>query len=218
MYIIGIDEVGRAASKRRASPHHYVIGIDEVGRGPLAGPVVVAAVALPSGKRFRNLKDSKKLSAKKREKWFVYIKDKDIAYAVARVYPKKIDKINISEAANLAAKKSFLKLLGILGAKKRKNLKIFLDGGLHLSKERVFLKKFYPRTIIKADEKISAVKLASIVAKVTRDRYMRHRHLSFPKYGFHANKGYGTKSHLKALRKHGFSDIHRRSFKIKANN
>src|SRR3989344_938735 len=94
----------------------YTIGIDEVGRGSLAGPVVVAAVALPRGTKFKSLKDSKKLSAKKREEWFAYIKGQGkkhgISYAVARVYPKGIDTINISGAANLAAKRSFLRLLG----------------------------------------------------------------------------------------------------------
>ncbi len=193
----------------------YVIGIDEVGRGALAGPVVVAAVAIPRGARFKNLKDSKKLSPKKREEWFVYIKNEGIAYTTARVYQKRIDTINISGAANLAARKSFSRLLENLAPEKQKNLKIFLDGGLHLSKEKIFLNKFYPRTIIKADEKINAVKLASIVAKVTRDRYMRHLHLSFPKYGLHLHKGYGTKLHRRAIKKYGVSNVHRRSFKIK---
>src|SRR3989344_7067141 len=180
----------------------YTIGIDEVGRGSLAGPVVVAAVALPRGTKFKSLKDSKKLSAKKREEWFAYIKGQGkkhgISYAVARVYPKGIDTINISGAANLAAKRSFLRLLEVLGGKKQKDLKIFLDGGLYLSREKVFLKKFYPKTVIKADEKINAVKLASIVAKVTRDRYMIKLHEYYPRYGFDIHKGYGTKSHIKA--------------------
>ena len=181
----------------------------------MAGPVVVAAVAIPRGARFKNLKDSKKLSPKKREEWFVYIKNEGIAYTTARVYQKRIDTINISGAANLAARKSFSRLLENLAPEKQKNLKIFLDGGLHLSKEKIFLNKFYPRTIIKADEKINAVKLASIVAKVTRDRYMRHLHLSFPKYGLHLHKGYGTKLHRRAIKKYGVSNVHRRSFKIK---
>ena len=155
------------------------MGMIVVVRGSLAGPVVVAAVALPRGARFRNLKDSKRLSAKKREEWFTYVKSECIAYTTARVYPKGIDTINISGAANSAARKSFLRLLDALGAKKQKRLKIFLDGGLYLSKEKLFLNKFYTRTVIKADEKISAVKLASIVAKVTRDRYMAKIHPNY---------------------------------------
>ncbi len=196
----------------------YIIGIDEVGRGSLAGPVVVAAVALPAGARFRNLKDSKKLSADKREEWFAYVKKESIAYTVARVYPKGIDIINISGAANLAAVKSFSRLLGNLGIKRQKNLKIFLDGGLYLTKSRPHSIKFVnwqTKTIIKGDEKINAIKLASIVAKVTRDRYMIKLHELYPKYGFDAHKGYGTKTHIKAIRRHGYSDVHRRSFKIK---
>ena len=193
----------------------YVVGIDEVGRGSLAGPVVVAAVALPAGARFKDLRDSKKLSAKKREEWFAYVKVESIAYMTARVYPKGIDTINISGAANLAARKSFLRLLEVLGGKKQKDLKIFLDGGLYLSRGKVFLKKFYPKTVIKADEKINAVKLASIVAKVTRDRYMIKLHEYYPRYGFDIHKGYGTKSHIKAIRRHGYSDAHRKSFRVK---
>ena len=194
----------------------YIVGIDEVGRGSLAGPVVVAAVALPQGARFKNLKDSKKLSAKRREEWFAYVKGEGIAYMTARVYPKGIDTINISGAANLAAKRSFLRLLFTLGVKKQKGLKIFLDGGLYLSKEKVFLSKFYPRTIVKADEKISAVKLASIVAKVTRDRYMVKLNRSYPQYSFHINKGYGTRTHIRAIKKRGNSEVHRKSFVVKS--
>ncbi len=199
----------------------YIIGIDEVGRGSLAGPVVVAAVALPVGARFKNLKDSKKLSAHKREEWFAYVKSENISYTVARVYPKGIDTINISGAANLAAAKSFSRLLGSLGPKKQKNLKIFLDGGLYLTKSiRQLANKsqsanWRTKTIIKGDEKINAIKLASIVAKVTRDRYMTKLHEFYPKYEFRLHKGYGTKAHIKAIRRHGYSDVHRKSFKIK---
>ncbi len=197
----------------------YIIGIDEVGRGSLAGPVVVAAVALPAGARFRNLKDSKKLSADKREEWFAYVKKESIAYTVARVYPKGIDIINISGAANLAAVKSFSRLLGRLGIKRQKNLKIFLDGGLYLTKSRPHSIKFenwQTKTIIKGDEKINAIKLASIVAKVTRDKYMKRLHNSYPQYNFHINKGYGTKNHIKSIKKHGSSEVHRRSFVLKS--
>lgn len=205
----------------------YVIGIDEVGRGSLAGPVVVAAVALPRGAKFKDLKDSKKLSAKKREEWFAYIKGQGkkngISYAVARVYPKGIDTINISGAANLAAKRSFLRLLDVLGVKKQRGLKIFLDGGLYLTKSKfknqnskVQTKIKNSKTIIKGDEKINAIKLASIVAKVTRDRYMVKLNRSYPQYSFHINKGYGTRTHIRAIKKRGNSEVHRQSFVIKS--
>lgn len=237
--IIGIDEVGRAASKRRASPYKYIIGIDEVGRGPLAGPVTVAAVALPRNWKMRKgkremgfkklppLRDSKKLSPKKREEWFKYIKNHPkIHYAVASVPPKTIDKINISQAANLAATKAFLKLTTQLPKSQIPQTKIFLDGGLHLNvlsvKHQVLSKKIRKNpflnlilsasTIVRGDEKIPAISLASIAAKVTRDKYMKKMHKKHPVFSFDKHKGYGTKLHYKMLKKHGFSKMHRKSF------
>ncbi len=191
----------------------YIIGIDEVGRGSLAGPVMVAAVALSVKKRFKNLRDSKKLSPKAREQWFRVIKsEKEIFYAVCRVTPKKIDEINISASANLAATRAFIKL--IKNSKfKTENYKIFLDAGLSLSKS-LNLKFHIPNSIIKGDEKINAIKLASIVAKVTRDKYMVKLHKLYPKYGFNIHKGYGTKRHLRAIKKYGISNVHRCTFKI----
>ncbi len=208
----------------------YIIGIDEVGRGPLAGPVVVAALAVPTKLRIKNaelrknfksakLRDSKKLSLKQREIWFEYVKKHPkIFYAIASVSPKVIDKINISNAANLAATRAFQKLVNtyaiasVLTKNNNVNVKIFLDGGLYLNKK-------YPRlsasTIIKGDEKIPVISFASIVAKVTRDRMMRKLHKKYPQYGFDKHKGYGTKEHFKAIRKHGLSPIHRKSFRIK---
>ncbi|MEK9168320.1 MAG: ribonuclease HII [Patescibacteria group bacterium] len=208
----------------------YIIGIDEVGRGPLAGPVVVAALAVPTKLRIKNaelrknfksakLRDSKKLSLKQREIWFEYVKKHPkIFYAIASVSPKVIDKINISNAANLAVTRAFQKLVNtyaiasVLTKNNNVNVKIFLDGGLYLNKK-------YPRlsasTIIKGDEKIPVISFASIVAKVTRDRMMRKLHKKYPQYGFDKHKGYGTKEHFKAIRKHGLSPIHRKSFRIK---
>ena len=205
------------AKKKSQIRKKYSIGIDEVGRGPLAGPVVVAAVAIPRGFRIWNLesgelKDSKKLSPKKREKWFKYVKNHPrILYTAARVTPKVIDRINITNAANLAATRALKKLNSrfyIL------NSKILLDGGLHLQKNSD--SRFQipnSKTIVKGDEKYNCIKLASIVAKVTRDRYMsKICHKKFPKYGFNIHKGYGTKTHILALKKHGFSPLHRLTF------
>lgn len=196
----------------------FVIGIDEVGRGPLAGPVAVAALALPRNLKFRMknlelpLRDSKKLTPKQREMWFTYLKNHPhIFYATATVSPKIIDKINISQAANRAASLALAKL--IKNYKFRiKNCRIVLDGNLFLDS------KFYildPCTIIKGDEKIPAIMLASIVAKVTRDRMMHRLHKKYPAYGFDEHKGYGTRKHRKAMHKNGLSPIHRRSFKLK---
>jgi len=145
-----------------------------------------------------------------------------IYYAVASVSPKVIDKIGISNAANLAASRATAKLLQyltIVNYNSKIGIKIFLDGGLYLNKNliRVNQQNQYKSvsTIIKGDEKIPAIMLASIVAKVTRDHFMLKLHKKYPQYGFNKHKGYGTKFHIKAIKKFGLSPIHRRSFKIK---
>lgn len=197
----------------------YIIGIDEVGRGCLAGPVVVSAVLVrsdwkPNGK----LRDSKKLSAFGREKWFENIKQSDIAFAISRVSPGVIDRTNISKAANKAASRSFDKLIEKTNPKKSA-LKIYLDGGLYIwSKERQELMGKNAKTVVKGDEKINAVKLASIVAKVTRDKYMKRLDKVDPRYEFAVHKGYGTKKHRELIRRHGPSDNHRLTFLSKTIN
>ncbi len=196
----------------------YIIGIDEVGRGPLAGNVTVAAVAMAKKLKLktRNLKlrDSKKLTSRQREIWFSCIKKElCLPYAVASVSPRAIDKINISEAANLAASRAFNKL--ILKLKKPASLegsRIFLDGGLFLQSSKLKIWDLKPKTIIKGDEKIPAISLASIVAKVSRDRQMKNLSKKYPQYGLEKHKGYGTKEHFKAIKKHGPSKIHRLTF------
>ena len=208
---------------------NYVIGIDEVGRGPLAGPVTVAAVALPlkfkiinhrpktksKNQKLLPLRDSKKLSAKQREEWMRWIRGQRkeesgkqlIFYATAGVYPKVIDRINITQAANLAASRALEKLVGMLDV--RSEMKILMDGGLYINHPTSHIS---PRTIIKGDEKYNCIKLASIIAKVKRDRIMKRNHKKFPQYGFDEHVGYGTKKHIAALKKHGPCSIHRRSF------
>jgi len=200
----------------------YIIGIDEVGRGALAGNVTVAAVLLPRKSQIPNpklqtnskfkilnsklkLRDSKKLTPKQREIWFEYLKNElRLPYAVASVSPKIIDKINISKAANLAAGKAFSLLIKNSGLR-IKNCEVFLDGGLYIQNLKF-------KIIIRGDEKIPAISLASIIAKVSRDRQMINLHKKYPKYGFEKHKGYGTKKHFKAIRKHGPSKIHRLTF------
>ena len=197
----------------------YSVGVDEVGRGPLAGPVTVAAVVLPKNLEsiIKNLelplRDSKRLSSRQREIWFDYIKaHPKIFYAKASVFQKTIDRINISKAANLAASRALQKLIA-----RRKlpiaKCKIFLDGGLYLPK--FLLSTFYflnSKTIIRGDEKIPAIMLASIVAKVSRDRLMTRLHKKYPRYGFSQHKGYGTKKHIRAIKKYGPSKVHRLTF------
>ena len=192
--------------------YKYVIGIDEVGRGALAGLVTVTALVLQ--RKFKNkklktpLRDSKKLSARQREIWFDFVKKQKIPYVVASISPKVIDKINISNAANLAASRALLKLIKIHKLK-NKSFTVRLDGGLYIRDLQLKTK-----TVIKGDEKIPAISLASIVAKVSRDRYMKKLHKKYPRYDFIHNVGYGTKKHIKAIKKYGFSPIHRRSFRI----
>ena len=200
----------------------YIIGIDEVGRGPLAGPVTVAAIILPLNFQFSisnfqkqskiKLKDSKKLSPKQREAWFNFIKQRKIPFAVANVSPKIIDRINISNAANLAATRALNKLITNNRQLKTGSLKILLDGGLKINPNLKTYKLKNLKTIIRGDEKIPAIALASIVAKVRRDKLMKRNHKKYPRYGFKKHKGYGTKLHYRALKLNGASKIHRKSF------
>lgn len=218
----------------------FLVGIDEVGRGCLAGPVVVAAVLIPENLNFMNLvklanlpplRDSKKLSANQRVRWANWIKKEGanlgICYAISRVSPGIIDKINISAASNRAAWRSLLRLW----AKNQTDNKITeitqitLDGGLYV-KNKIFQSDFrekyknladfpIPETRVKADVNFPAVSLASIMAKTYRDRLMIRMDKVYPGFNFHINKGYGTKDHIIALKKLGFSEIHRRSFNLK---
>ncbi len=200
--------------------YQYIIGIDEVGRGPLAGPVTVGAVCISADfKRsfFRGIKDSKKLSAKAREMWREKalnfqrkIVRRSLAgqflYAVSSVAPSVIDKIGINKAIARAMKKSLSVLQKKLGAKESECL-VLLDGGL-----RAPAQYQHQKTIIKGDEKESVIALASIFAKVNRDKKMEKFAIKYPEYGFEKNKGYGTEYHCKKIRKHGPSKIHRKSF------
>ena len=195
----------------------YIIGIDEVGRGALAGPITVGAVLIRTNhlnissayRSLGRLKDSKRLSAKQREAWFRYFKGHPmVEFAIARVYPRQIEKMNISRAANLAAHRAYKRLVaGCRSAAARSP--IFLDGGLFLGNGG---QPKNAKTVIKGDEKIRAVAIASIVAKVSRDRSMHCLAAKYPAYGLGAHKGYGTKAHYKALKRHGPSEIHRMTF------
>jgi len=201
-----------------------IAGLDEVGRGSLCGPVLAGAVFLhpslftnknnkESLKEIYNIKDSKKLSSKKREYYFNLIKkSKLIFWATGKVSEKIIDKINISKATELAMKKAVKNLN--LKLKKQKLPQIdclIIDGNIKIDLP------IFQKSIIKADEKVISCAIASIVAKVTRDKIMENYNKIFPNYYFEKNKGYGTKEHFLAIEKYGPSPIHRHSFNLKRN-
>lgn len=197
----------------------WVVGIDEVGRGALAGPVTVAAAMIPAS-RFHGLKDSKKLSATQRELWAKEFADaSDIRFAIARVYPRGIERLNISAAANLAASRAFSRLLK--DHKSATQARVYLDGGLYLGsrvrqQSAVRAHELMAKTIIKGDEKIPAVAAASIIAKVSRDRFMTRLAKQYPEYGFEVHKGYGTAAHRRAIAKNGRCAAHRLTFGAKS--
>ncbi|MEG1819351.1 MAG: ribonuclease HII [Oscillospiraceae bacterium] len=176
-----------------------VCGIDEAGRGPLAGPVFAAAVILPMGCEIDGINDSKKLSEKKREQLFDIITEKALAYSIATSTEKEIDEINILRATFLAMNRAVDGLL-------LKPDIALIDGnqkpGLEIEQ----------RTIVKGDAKSISIAAASILAKVSRDRYMLKLAQVYPEYHFEKHKGYGTKLHYEMLEEYGVSDIHRRTF------
>ncbi len=176
-----------------------VCGIDEAGRGPLCGPVCAAAVILPVECEIEGINDSKKLSEKKREALFDIITKKAIAYSIEMVDAKTIDEINILQATFLAMRNAVESL-----SVKPDIALIDGNGKPGLSIEE--------RTVIKGDAKSVSIAAASILAKVTRDRYMLKVHEKYPEYSFAKHKGYGTKLHYEAIGEHGICPEHRKTF------
>ncbi len=176
-----------------------ICGIDEVGRGPLAGPVVAGAVILPKGCKILYVNDSKKLTAKQREELSEEIMDKAVAYGIGIVSHERIDEINILQATYEAMRAAVAKLdpqPDLL-----LNDAVIIPG---LNQKQV--------KIIKGDAKSLSIASASIIAKVTRDRYMEFISDKYPEYEFASNKGYGSAAHIAAIKKYGPCEIHRRSF------
>ncbi len=176
-----------------------VCGVDEAGRGPLAGPVFAAAVILPENCEIDGLNDSKKLSEKKREALFDIIKEKAISWSVASVDEKTIDEINILQATYLAMKNAV------------EGLEVTADYAL-IDGNRMPPISIDGETIVKGDAKSMSVAAASILAKVSRDRFMLELDKKYPQYQFAKHKGYGTKLHYEMLTEHGISDCHRITF------
>ena len=176
-----------------------ICGVDEAGRGPLAGPVCAAAVILPKGLEIPGLTDSKKLTDKKRRELFPVIKEQAIAYGIGLASHDEIDEINILQATYLAMERALAQLtvkpdIALIDGNRAK------DFGLPV------------RTVVKGDSLSMNIAAASILAKVTRDDLMLVLAEKYPQYGFEVHKGYGTKAHYEALRAHGASEIHRKTF------
>lgn len=176
-----------------------VAGVDEAGRGPLAGPVVAAAVVLDDLRPIRGLNDSKKLSAAQRERLFDAVMAQALCTSVAVASAEEIDQLNILQATLLAMRRA------VQGLRLRPHL-VLVDGN------RLPVLDIRAEAIVKGDAKVAAISAASILAKVTRDRWCQELDARFPQYGFATHKGYGTAAHLEALRAHGPCPEHRRSF------
>lgn len=180
---------------------NLVAGIDEAGRGPLAGPVVAAAVILGTNSAIQGLNDSKLLTPNQREKLFTEIKKEARAINVSIVTAETIDRINILQATKLAMSRA------VQGLEPQPEL-LLIDGpiNLHIKIPQI--------PIIKGDQLSLSIAAASVIAKVTRDRIMEELHNRFPQYRFDRNKGYGTKEHISAIRKHGPCIEHRKYFGV----
>lgn len=177
----------------------YLAGVDEAGRGPLAGPVFAAAVILTDDVIIESINDSKKLSEKKRERLYDEICEKAISYCVASVDEKEIDDINILQATFKAMRNA------VSGLSVTPDY-VLIDGNKSPSTS------FAEETVVKGDSKSMSIAAASILAKVSRDRYITEIADKYPGYGFEKHKGYGTKAHYEAIEKLGICPIHRKTF------
>lgn len=196
---VRLAEMKQIEEELYAEGIRFIAGIDEVGRGPLAGPVVAAAVVLPPDFSVLGVDDSKKLTEKKREELYILIIENALAYGIGIVDNNVIDEINILEATKLAMKQAVEEL-------SEKPEYILIDA---LTLKDVSIPQ---RGIIKGDSLSLSIAAASIVAKVTRDRIMDGYHKEYPHYAFDSNKGYGTKAHYEGLDCHGLCKLHRKSF------
>ena len=186
-------------NETRRQGYHIICGVDEAGRGPLAGPVFAAAVILPEGCEIEGINDSKKLSEKKRNALFDIIREKALSYCVASASETEIDDINILQATFLAMKRAV--------------------EGLHITPDIALVDgnqvpplSLPVRTIIQGDGVSASIAAASILAKVSRDRFLLELDREYPQYQFAKHKGYGTKLHYEMLAEYGISPVHRKSF------
>ena len=195
-----LEKLWRFENEAYAQGYRAIVGTDEVGRGPLAGPVVAAAVVLPRGVEILGINDSKKLSEKRREALAEEIKAKALAYKIADISPAEIDRVNILHAAERAMKEAVEALpFGDY---------LLVDGQNQLDV------RLPVRNLIGGDSISISIAAASIIAKVYRDHLMVQLDSVYPQYNFAQNKGYGTADHYAALQKYGPSPVHRRSFRL----
>lgn len=192
------------STMRRRYQWRLIAGVDEVGRGPLAGPVCAAAVVLPDTCDHPAIRDSKKMTPKKRIEMDAFIREHALGYAIACVDASEIDRINILEATRHAMAQAVA------------NLGVVVDGLLVDGMDGTFAPQYPSLKVIGGDRCSLSIAAASIIAKVHRDHLMADFDEQYPEYGFAQHKGYGTPLHLQAIRQHGLSPIHRGSFRIKS--
>lgn len=193
-----LEEMQQFENQARTQGHRLIVGIDEVGRGPLAGPVVAAAVILPEKFQLLGVNDSKKLSAKKRDELYDEIQNQAISIGIGMVDHNKIDEINIYQASKLAMEIALEDLC-------------FIPDYLLIDAMKLDV-NIPQKSLIKGDARSVSIAAASIVAKVIRDRLMEDYAKMYPGYGFENNAGYGTKEHLIGLETQGICTIHRKTF------
>lgn len=194
-----VYDINEFENNLKAKGYKYIAGVDEAGRGPLAGPVYAAAVILPDNCDIEGINDSKKLTEKKREKLYDEIIEKAVAWSVSAVDEKVIDEINILNATHLAMNNAVNSL-------QIEPDYVIIDGN---SIKNMTLPH---ETVVKGDAKCISIAAASILAKVSRDRYITQLAEQYPEYGFEKHKGYGTKAHYAALEEYGITPIHRKTF------
>lgn len=187
-------------NEARSEGYNIICGVDEAGRGPLAGPVYAAAVILPEGHIVEGVNDSKKLSKKKRDMLYDKIINECVCFSIGTACEKEIDEINILQATFLAMKRAV------------EGLEIVPQLALVDGNRDPLLSSSDVKTIVKGDAKSASIACASILAKVSRDRYMLKMAEKYPQYQFEKHKGYGTKLHYEMIEKYGICDIHRKTF------
>ena len=195
------DKIDLTAMEKRLHREGYrlICGVDEAGRGPLAGPVYAAAVILPETAEIAGLNDSKKLSEKKRDELFDVIREKALDFGIASASPEEIDEVNILNAVYMAMNRAVRQLRTIPEL-------LLIDGNRNEGIEGP------SRCVVRGDATCACIAAASILAKVSRDRFMIEMSKRYPQYGFERHKGYGTAFHYEKLREYGPCEIHRASF------